>query len=134
MKRAILAFLAGLVTWVLVVSVLDRILRLTIEGYAAGEPTMTFTLGMMTARLTIAIITSVVAGAVVGWIAKSNTRVAWVLGVVLVAVFIPSHVHFYDRFPIWYHLTFLVTLAPLIAAGSWLALRPQSSGKLVGVG
>jgi len=54
MKRAILAFLAGLVTWLLVVSVLDRGLRIVLPGYAVAEPKMTFTVGMMASRLAIA--------------------------------------------------------------------------------
>jgi hypothetical protein len=82
---------------------------------------MTFTLGMQAARLVIAAITSLVAGAVVGRITRPGTRVAWVLGAILVAVFIPVHLRLWSLFPIWYHLTFLATLAPLIALGAWLA-------------
>jgi hypothetical protein len=118
MKRAILAFLAGLVTWLLVVSVLDRGLRSALAGYAVAEPKMTFTLGMMAARLTIAAVSSVIAGAVAGWI--SPRRVAWVMGAVLLALFIPEHVRLWNAFPLWYHLTFLVTLVPLVVLGSWL--------------
>ena len=46
MKRAILAFAAGLVLWILVISVLNRGLRVLMPGYALAEPTMSFTLGM----------------------------------------------------------------------------------------
>jgi hypothetical protein len=120
MKRAILAFLAGFVAWVLVVSVLDRGLRLALVGYAAAEPKLTFTLGMMAARLTIGALTSIVAGAVIGWIARSSTAVSCVLGTVLLVIFIPEHVRLWNGFPIWYHLTFLVTLVPLVVLGSWL--------------
>ena len=38
MKRSILAFIVGLVVWVLVASLLNRVLRLALEGYAAAEP------------------------------------------------------------------------------------------------
>jgi hypothetical protein len=128
MKRAILAFLAGLVTWLLVVSVLDRGLRIALAGYAVAEPKMTFTLGMMGARLTIAAMTSVIAGAAAGWIAPVGMRVAWVLGAILLAVFIPEHVRLWNTFPVWYHLTFLVTLLPLVVLGSWLT-RARTSGR-----
>lgn len=128
MKRAILAFLAGLVTWLLVVSVLDRGLRIALAGYAVAEPKMTFTLGMMAARLTIAAITSVIAGAVAGWISPAGVRVAWVMGAILLAVFLPEHVRLWNTFPVWYHLTFLVTLVPLVVLGSWLT-RPRTSGR-----
>ena len=128
MKRAILAFLAGVVTWLLVVSVLDRGLRIALAGYAAAEPKMTFTLGMMAARLAIAAVTSVIAGAAAGWISPAGVRVAWVMGAILLVVFLPEHVRLWNAFPIWYHLTFLVTLVPLIVLGSWLT-RTRGSGR-----
>jgi hypothetical protein len=133
MKRAILAFLAGLVTWLLAVSVLDRGLRIALAGYAVAEPKMTFTLGMMAARLTIAALTSVIAGAVAGWISPRGVRVAWVMGAVLLAVFLPEHVRLWNTFPVWYHLTFLVTLVPLLVLGSWLT-RTRTSGRLAADG
>src|SRR5580658_9939573 len=106
MKRVLLAFVCGLATWVVVVSLLNRALRVLIEGYAAAEPQLTFTLGMMLARLTIAVVTSLVAGAVVGLIARASPRTPWVLGGLVLAAFVPGHVYLWHRFPVWYHLTF----------------------------
>ena len=64
MKRSILACLAGLLTWVIVVTVINRLLRLSLPGYIAAEKTLQFTLAMKWARLIMAIVTSVAAGAV----------------------------------------------------------------------
>ena len=133
MKRAIVAFLAGLLTWIVVVSLLDRGLRLAIPGYAAVEPQMSFTLGMMAARLAIAAVTSLIAGAVTGRIAGAGSRMGWILGLILFALFIPVHVRLWHSFPVWYHLTFLGTLAPLIALGSRLG-QGHSTGKPAGGG
>ena len=120
MKRAILAFIVSAVVWVLVVSVLDRVLRIITPGYAAAEPNMAFTLGMMASRLLIAALTSIAAGAVAAVIAPSSPRVPWVLGVVLLVVFIPQHLRLWSLFPLWYHLTFLLTLLPLVLLGARL--------------
>ena len=120
MKRPVLAFIAGAVAWVLVVSVLNRALRIIVPGYAAAEPGMAFTLGMMAARLIIAAITSLAAGAVTAAIAPVSPRVPWVLGVVLLVGFIPEHLRLWSLFPPWYHLTFLVTLVPLVVLGARL--------------
>jgi hypothetical protein len=120
MKRSILALLAALVAWVLIVSLLNRGLRMALEGYAAAEPGMSFTLGMLMARLTIGAISSLVAGAVAGSIAPSSARTPWVLGAILLAAFIPEHVRVWNSFPLWYHLTFLLTLLPLVVIGSRL--------------
>jgi hypothetical protein len=137
MKRSIRAFAAGLVvfaaglvTWLVVVSVLDRGLRAAIAGYAAAEPTLHFTVGMMAARLTIAAVTSLLAGAVIGWLAPANLPVAWILGALLLAVFLPEHVlKLWHTFPLWYHLTFLGTLVPLVVLGAQLT-RASASRRL----
>jgi hypothetical protein len=128
MKRATLGFVVGLMVWVLVVSLLNRALRIVLPGYAAAEPWMSFTLGMMVARLTIGALTSLIAGAVAGWIAPASEVMPWLLGVSLLAAFIPQHLRLWSMFPLWYHLTFLVTLVPLIVLGSRLprALAPAT--------
>jgi hypothetical protein len=115
--RALLAFFAGVAAWVLVATVLDVGLRRALPGYALVEPTMNFTLSMLIARLAIAGITSLVAGAAAALIAPRSGWVPWALGVLLLVVFVPEHVKLRAVFPMWYHLTFLVTLVPLIVSG-----------------
>jgi hypothetical protein len=117
MKRSIPAFLAALMTWVLVASLINRALRYGFDGYAAAEPAMTFTLGMMFARLAMGAVSSLAAGAVMTWIAPAARKTPWVFGALLLAAFIPQHVRLWPLFPIWYHLTFLLTLLPLVMLG-----------------
>jgi hypothetical protein len=121
MKRMVLAMAAGLLVWILVISLLNRGLRLLLAGYAAAEPTMSFTLTMMTARLTIAALASLIGGAAVGWIAPRARAAPLVVSAILVAGFVPVHVQLWSRFPVWYHLTFLLSLLPLIVLGAHLA-------------
>jgi hypothetical protein len=126
MKRSILAVLAAAVLWVLVVSLLDRVLKLAIAGYAEAEPKFAFTLGMMLARLGIAALSSLAAGAVAALIARSAQWAPWITGAVFLALFVPEHVKLWNVLPAWYHLTFLLTLVPLFWAGGLLA-RPAAS-------
>lgn len=121
MKRIVLAMAAGLLVWILVISLLNRGLRLVLAGYAAAEPTMSFTLTMMAARLTIAALASLIGGAAAGWIAPRARAAPLVLGAILVAGFLPVHVQLWSRFPVWYHLTFLLSLLPLTVLGAHLA-------------
>jgi hypothetical protein len=125
MKRSILAVVAGLAAWVLAASLLNRGLRIALEGYATAEPHMRFTLAMLTARLTVGALASLAAGAVAGAIAPRGSRAAWVLGAILLAVFLPGHVWLWRVFPLWYHLTFLLTLLPLVVLGAH-AFRSRS--------
>jgi hypothetical protein len=120
MKRAVLGFAAGLVVWILVISVLNRVLRVALAGYAAAEPTMSFTLGMLVSRLVIAALTALVAGAIATWIAPASRRMPVLLGATLLAAFLPVHLRLWGLFPFWYHLVFLGTLVPLIVLGSRL--------------
>jgi hypothetical protein len=126
MKRAIGAFFAGLLSWAVVVSLIDRGLRLLIPGYAVAEPQLQFTLTMMLARLGMAALTSVIAGAVVGLL-SSSARVPWILGALILAVFLPEHIHIWHDFPAWYHLTFLLPLVPLVVLGAHLTRHVHGS-------
>jgi hypothetical protein len=126
MKRTLLAIFTALVSWVVVVSLLNLILRHGIEGYAAAEPGFSFTLGMLLARLLIAAVSSLAAGAVAAWIAPGDARAAWISGIILLVVFLPEHVKLWHSFPVWYHLTFLATLVPLVILGARLA-RPAAA-------
>jgi hypothetical protein len=106
-----------------IVAVINWGLRLGLPGYRLAEPTLVFTLGMKIARLTMAAITSIAAGALVRWIAPGSRVAPWIVGLLILALFLPAHIHLWHRFPIWYHLSFLVPLAPLVALGAWLARR-----------
>lgn len=121
MKRVILAILAGIVTWIVVASLFDRALRLALPGYAAAEPDMTFTVPMMAARLTMGALSSLAAGYAAGWIDRPAGPSAWTVALVLLGGFLPGHMALWHLFPVWYHLTFLVSLVPLTWLGSCLA-------------
>lgn len=129
MKRAILALLTGFLLWAVVATLLNFGLRAGIPGYKLAEPTGTFTLGMKVARLILGALASLAAGVAAGLIAPSKRWVPWVLGAILLVLFIPSHVYFWAKFPVWYHLTFLVTLVPLVALGGAIGRRGNGAGR-----
>ena len=120
MKRSILACLAGLLTWAVVVTLINRVLRLSLPNYTAAEQTLQFTLGIKWARLLMAIVTSVVAGAVTGWISWPSRWAPLIVGSVVLAIFVPAHIAIWSKFPVWYHLTFLLTIIPAVLVGALL--------------
>lgn len=132
MKRSILAFVAGMLMWLVVATLLNRVLRAGLAGYAQAEPLMTFTLGMKIARLVLAALASLAAGATAALIAPSRRLGPWVLGSVILALFIPAHVQLWTKFPVWYHLVFLGTLVPLVALGAALT-RSRSDRKQLAI-
>ena len=133
MVRSILAVVAGFVVWALVATLLNFGLRAGLAGYALAEPTLTFTLGMKIARLILGALASLAAGAAAGLIAPTKTAPGWVLGAIILALFIPIHVQLWAQFPVWYHLTFLGTLVPLVALGAaFTRTRPRSTPTEIG--
>lgn len=121
MWRAVGSIVSGLMTWVAVVTLLNFGLRAAIPGYHAAEATLLFTMAMKIGRLTEAAFASLAAGAVIGLIAPSKKWAPWVTGLIILGLFLPEHVKLWTRFPPWYHLSFLVSIVPLVALGGLLA-------------
>jgi hypothetical protein len=116
MARASLGVVAGLVVWAAVATVGGIVMRGTWADYARVADAMTFTLPMMIARLTIGAVATIAAGRVAAVIGQS-TLARLAPGLLLLVIFIPQHITLWQKFPIWYHLTFLLSLVPLAYVG-----------------
>lgn len=66
----------------------------------------------------MAAIASLLAGIAVRAIAPASRWAPWIVGLVLLVLFLPTHIQIWSRFPVWYHLCFLIPLAPLVALGA----------------
>jgi len=117
------AVIAALLTWFLVATVVNLALRALWPHYHEAEIAFNFTFAMKLARLVLGAISSLSAGFVAAWIAKGRMRAALLTGIVLLGLFIPGHYRIWDKFPVWYHLTFLVSLLPLTLLGAALTHR-----------
>jgi len=115
-KNAI-GVVAGLAVWIAVVAVAGLIMRSSWPAYASVADAMTFTLPMMLARLSIGALATLAAGWVTAALAPRPLLVRVIPGIILLAVFIPQHIALWHTFPIWYHLTFLLSLVPLTYLG-----------------
>ena len=118
MLRFIGGVIAGLVTWIVVVSALDFVLRYSWHDYGVVERAMTFTLPMMAARLSESGVSSLVSGYVAATVERGRWA-ALIAGTILLLLFLPEHYMIWSKFPPWYHLTFLISL-PLL---SWVGGR-----------
>jgi hypothetical protein len=122
MVRSVLAVIIAVITWFIVATIVNRILRLVLPGYSAVEATMNFTLTMMVCRLLLGLVSSLCAGFVCGAIARNRVAPKVAAGL-MVLLFLPVHYMLWAKFPIWYHLFFLITLAPTMLIGAGLARR-----------
>jgi len=126
MWRAIGGVVAGVVVWVIVVTVLNVGLRYGWPDYAAVEKAMTFTVPMMIARLTESGISSIVGGWAAAAIARNRAAALW-SGIVLLLTFLPIHYSLWTKFPLWYHLTFFASLVVLSVLGGMFARNPAAA-------
>ncbi|HEY2151134.1 MAG TPA: hypothetical protein VGH34_10015 [Vicinamibacterales bacterium] len=124
MGKQILGVVGGLMAWFAGVLAAGVLLRLFWPEYVAASGDMSFTLPMKLTRLSIGALTTFAAGAMTGLIGRSSWTPV-VTGALLLLLFIPQHISLWDKFPIWYHLTFLMSLVPLAVIGGRVA-RSQS--------
>ena len=127
MAKRILGVVAGLLAFVAVVTVAGIIMRGAWPDYARVADAMTFTLPMMIARLTIGALATIAAGLVTAVIARRSTLVRLAPGLLLLVAFIPQHIMLWEKFPVWYHLTFLLSLVPLTYLGGMTVNRGATS-------
>jgi hypothetical protein len=130
MSKKILGVVAGLIVWLVVVMVVGEIMRRSWPAYASVADAMTFTLPMMIARLSIGALATLAAGLITALIVPKSTIAKLMPGVLLLIAFIPQHIMLWDKFPIWYHFTFLLSLVPLIWVGGALA-STNRRGRLI---
>jgi hypothetical protein len=125
MWRTIGSIIVGICVWGAVVTLLNFGLRATIPGYHAAEASLLFTGAMKAGRLIEAAVASFAAGMAVRAIAPASRVAPWVTGLVILALFVPVHVQLWSKFPVWYHLTFLLSIVPLVLLGA--SVRPVSA-------
>lgn len=122
MLRAIAGIIAGAFAWLIIVTLLNLGLRYGWRDYAAVEKAMIFTPPMMLARLSESAVSSILSGAIAAAIAGKR-RTALLSGLILLALFLPVHYSLWSRFPLWYHLTFLISLPILSVLGGQVVRR-----------
>ena len=121
MVRTVLGVVAGVITWLVVVTMIDRTIRHFWPDYAAVFTAMTFTLPMMLARLAESTIALIVASVVTVRIAPASRIAPWAFAILMFAPFAWYHLTMiWDKFPIWYHAYFLLSLiaVPMLTASA----------------
>jgi hypothetical protein len=123
MLRSICAVVVSFIAWFLVATLGNLLVRILVPGYTEVEVAMTFTLAMLICRLGVGLISSLCAGMLCATVAKSNGLAVKLFAGLMVILFLPVHYSLWPKFPVWYHIFFLVTLAPAILLGAQLRSR-----------
>jgi hypothetical protein len=123
MLRTIAGVVLGVVAWFAAVAAL---------GYAAGHAwpalaaasrhPLTLSVAMLAARLGVSFLSSIVGGLIAALVSGERFRAPLGAGMLLLAFFAYYHVTMiWHDFPVWYHLTFFVSLVLLSLLGGRLA-------------
>ena len=129
MFKGTLSVLVGFVIWFVAATLGNLLLRALIPTYIAVEAVMAFTVPMLLARLAVGFFSSLVAGFACSYVARPSPKPIYVLSIIMGVFFLPVHYNLLAKFPIWYHVVFLGTLAPLTILGG--APRSQLQTKAV---
>jgi len=127
--RTVIGVAMELVAWFALGTIGFILLRIEWPDYATADrafsatQTVLFDPSMMIARLSVAAVASIIAAWLTALTLRDNRIAPLAGGLVLLALFIPIHVTLWDKFPLWYHATFLTSLPVLAFLGGKLA-RP----------
>lgn len=119
--KSVLAVLAGFAVWtVIYLGSTQGILAAFPNRFADDGSTRDISV------LLLMLLASVVASFAAGWITaavapKARLRHGLVLGGINLLVGIGVQSAYWSTIPVWYHLTFLGLLVPVIALGAWLS-------------
>lgn len=118
--RIILGVIVALAVWTIVVTACDIAMRKLWIDYALVEKSLVFTMPMKIMRLLESAVSSVVSGFAAALVSKERIKAPLAAGVLILAMFLPSHISIWHKFPVWYHLTFFSSLLLLSLAGGLL--------------
>ena len=126
--KIVFSVVVGFVAWFAAATVGNFVVRAALPGYAEAEPAMMFTLPMLLVRLALGVISSIAAGVACAMVLRPHARAVRFFAIALVVFFLPVHYALWESFPVWYHVIFLLSLAPLVLLGAKL-VRPRTAGE-----
>jgi len=131
MLRNTAAVIGGLFAWAVVATLGNLLLRAALPGYAEVEVAMSFTLPMLLLRLLLGGVSSLCAGFIAAWIARRNGGAVRTLAGSLLVAFVPLHYVLWERFPLWYHLVFLLSLVAATMLGGRFHSRRATAVRIL---
>ncbi len=127
MLRSILGAVVGVVVWYAAVFVVSLAIKAADPSLGAALVAHATNVALWE-RLAVSFVGTILAGLAAALVARESRRAPLVTGVLLLAVFVPYHLFGRDAggvvwtaFPLWYHLTFFVSLPVLSLLGGRLA-------------
>ncbi len=128
MLRLIVGIVIGVVAWFAMVFIVPYLIGFVSPAVNAAMREH-HTVVALAERLGVSFLASLVSGYVAARVAAGSQRAPLIAGILLLIYFVPYHlfgadmqgVKVWTSFPLWYHLTFFVSLVVLSVLGGRLA-------------
>ena len=121
---------AGLLFFVVAEFLLGALARALWPEYAGAAASGAFTTSMLGSRLAAGAIATTCAGATTSMISNAARPAALWLGVTLLVTSILWHYQIWDKYPVWYHLTWFASIVPAALLGGRLVNRSITAQQL----
>ena len=121
MARVILSVASGILFFALAVMAMSALAKELWPEYAAAVPNRAYTLAMLWSRLAAGTAATICAAWLAVMLGKQNLKIGLLIGVSLLAVSVPWHLNIWDKYPVWYHLTWFAIIIPAALLGGRLA-------------
>jgi len=128
MLRLIAGTVTGALVWLVAVLVLGFLAGMAWPEMAAIRQMTLLTLPMLITRLAISALGSL-AGGYAAAIVGEGTKAPLGAGLLLLIMFVPYHLSIWHDFPVWYHLTFFVSLPVLSMLGAMVRSSSESPAR-----
>ena len=129
MWRDVRAVAAGVAAWWLFAAAGYWLLSASWPDYALAEPSANFTPAMLIARLFVAFLCSIAAGAACGYVAGPDSIAPGIVAGIMLILLVPTQYAVWDDFPTAYNLIFLGMVVPLIWRNAKLASRYSNKSR-----
>src|SRR5436190_203369 len=100
MIKSVLAVIMAILTWLVVATIGNWLLRVGLPGYSEVEKSMDFSLPMLLCRLGLGLVSSVASGAACAAIVTSTSRAIAGAAGALLLLFLPVHSMLWSKFPV----------------------------------
>jgi hypothetical protein len=121
MARTVGSIVAGLLIFFALAFIAGVAAHSLWPDYAAAATDRAYTVPMLLARLLIGAVATIVAGWGTSMIARERQTSALWLGLAMLAINVPWHIHIWSEYPAWYHLVWLACLIPCALLGGRIA-------------
>ena len=125
--RKIAAIFVGLTAFAAFALVAGELTKALWPDYAMVQPTRSYTLPMLVARIVAGCVATLIAGWLAARVVHQEPQAGVFAGLGLLVLSLVWHVFVWYHYPVWYHLVWLISIMPMAVLGAKLCKRANTA-------